>query len=74
MLLQPTFCLANYAAHPVPLVLCSSKTTDHEGRFIPEKFEQIWTKYDSSGRGRLSFGDIVSLVYNQAQLGDVFGM
>eukprot|EP00877_Chromochloris_zofingiensis_P005194 jgi/Chrzof1/14676/Cz09g11210.t1 len=52
----------------------SSKTTDHEGRFIPEKFEQIWTKYDSSGRGRLSFGDIVSLVYNQAQLGDVFGI
>ncbi|CAG8623855.1 13684_t:CDS:2 [Cetraspora pellucida] len=50
-----------------------SETFDSEGRFVPEKFEEIFSKYDREGKGGLSFGDIRRLIYGNANACDPFG-
>ncbi|CAG8694718.1 2139_t:CDS:2 [Gigaspora margarita] len=50
-----------------------SETFDTEGRFVPEKFEEIFSKYDQDGKGGLSFNDIRRLIYGNANAVDPFG-
>jgi len=50
-----------------------SETFDTEGRFIPEKFEEIFSKYDSDHKGGLNFKDITRLIQGNANAGDPFG-
>ncbi|CAG8840057.1 2711_t:CDS:2, partial [Racocetra persica] len=50
-----------------------SETFDSEGRFVPEKFEEIFSKYDREFKGGLSFGDIQRLIYGNANACDPFG-
>lgn len=46
------------AVAPPPLL----QTFDNEGRFVPEKFEEIFSKYDREGKGGLSWRDIQEMV------------
>ncbi|CAG8685424.1 15111_t:CDS:2 [Acaulospora morrowiae] len=50
-----------------------SETYDTEGRFVPEKFEEIFSKYDKDGKNGLTFADIRHLLYGNANVGDIFG-
>ena len=36
---------------------------DTEGRFIPQRFEDMFSKFDVSGKGGLDFDDIQDMVY-----------
>lgn len=46
---------------------------DTEGRYIPQRFEEIFSKYDRDGKGGLSFGDIMKMQKEIANVFDVFG-
>ncbi len=37
---------------------------DKEGRFQVEKFEQLFTKYDRTGKGGLSWDDVTEMVWH----------
>jgi peroxygenase len=50
-----------------------SDTYDTEGRYIPEKFEEIFSKYDIDNKGELNFKDIIRLLRGNADLMDPFG-
>jgi len=50
-----------------------SESYDTEGRFVPEKFEEIFSKYDSDNKGGLNFNDVVSLIRGNANAFDPFG-
>ncbi|CAG8771457.1 423_t:CDS:2, partial [Dentiscutata erythropus] len=50
-----------------------SETFDSEGRFVPEKFEEMFSKYDREGKGGLSFSDIRRLIHGNANALDPFG-
>jgi hypothetical protein len=36
---------------------------DTEGRFIPQRFEDLFSKFDVNGKGGLDFDDIQDMVY-----------
>ena len=48
-------------------------TYDAEGRFIPSKFEEIFTKY-ADGRDYLTVGDLVNVFKGQRNINDPIGM
>lgn len=48
-------------------------TYDAEGRFIPSKFEEIFTKY-ADGRDYLTVGDLVNVLKGQRNINDPIGM
>ncbi|KAI9825733.1 MAG: hypothetical protein M1826_006917 [Phylliscum demangeonii] len=50
-----------------------SMTYDHEGRFRPQQFEEIFTKYDRDGKGGLSKADLYAMWKGQAMVWDFFG-
>lgn len=50
-----------------------SETFDTEGRFVPEKFEEIFSKYDSGNKGGLSLRDVNSMVKGNANVMDFVG-
>ncbi|KAG9299463.1 hypothetical protein G9A89_009416 [Geosiphon pyriformis] len=50
-----------------------SETYDTEGRYVPEKFEEIFTKYDRDNKGGLSIWDIGRLCYGNGNVLDIFG-
>ncbi|CAG8687078.1 1580_t:CDS:2, partial [Acaulospora colombiana] len=50
-----------------------SETYDTEGRFVPEKFEEVFTKYSRNEKKGLTFADIRNLIYGNANVGDPFG-
>ncbi|CAG8433870.1 7007_t:CDS:2 [Diversispora eburnea] len=50
-----------------------TETLDTEGRFVPEKFEEILTKFDREGKGGLSFSDIVRMINVNYNIFDFFG-
>lgn len=50
-----------------------SEVYDTEGRFVPEKFEEIFSKYDSQNKGGLSWNDIQEMVYGNMNVNDPVG-
>lgn len=51
-----------------------SQVYDHEGRFIPQRFEDVWSKWDrSGGRDRLSARDIWEMTQGTFEVNDFFG-
>lgn len=48
-------------------------TYDNEGRFIPQKFEDIFSKYAQPGKDSLSFWDMCNALKGQRLHGDPFG-
>ncbi|KAF2807207.1 Caleosin-domain-containing protein [Mytilinidion resinicola] len=49
-----------------------SNTYDHEGRFIPQKFEDIFTKY-AEGRNYLTIWDVKNMIMGQRCIADPIG-
>jgi peroxygenase len=47
-------------------------TYDNEGRFVPQKFEEIFTKY-ADGRDYLTGWDIVNMIQGQRNISDPIG-
>lgn len=50
-----------------------SEVYDTEGRFVPEKFEEIFTKYDMGNKGGLDENDIALMCKGNRNVADVFG-
>ncbi|RIA94914.1 Caleosin-like protein [Glomus cerebriforme] len=50
-----------------------SDTYDTEGRFVPEKFEEVFSKYDRDNKGGISFKDIMEMIRSNANLFDIIG-
>jgi peroxygenase len=50
-----------------------SMTFDSEGRFIPQRFEDLFAKYDAEGKGGLTWGDIWRFWNEQRMVFDFFG-
>ncbi|RGB43761.1 Caleosin related protein [Rhizophagus diaphanus] len=50
-----------------------SETFDTEGRFVPEKFEEVFSKYDRDNKGGLSLKDITQVIRGNANVFDPFG-
>jgi len=48
-------------------------TYDNEGRFRPQNFEDIFSKYDRENKGGLSWGDVLDLWKGQRMVLDFFG-
>lgn len=46
---------------------------DHEGRFVPQKFESIFSKYDKEGDGTLTLRELFDLMHGQRGPVDPFG-
>jgi hypothetical protein len=40
-----------------------SRVLDSEGRFVPQRFEDMFAKYDAGGKGGLNWDDIQDMVY-----------
>lgn len=51
----------------------TSGSFDAEGRFNPQAFENIWAKYDKSGKGGLTFNEIFDSLSGQRMFFDPFG-
>ncbi|KAF2029169.1 Caleosin-domain-containing protein [Setomelanomma holmii] len=49
-----------------------TRTYDNEGRYIPQKFEEIFTKY-ADGRDYLTFTDMVNMLKGQRNVSDPIG-
>jgi peroxygenase len=49
-----------------------SNTYDHEGRFVPQKFEDIFTKY-AEGRDYLTVWDVSNMMKGQRCIADPIG-
>lgn len=49
-----------------------SMTYDNEGRFIPQKFEDIFAKYDKGNKGGLTILDLLDLWKGQRVVFDLF--
>ncbi|EFJ40618.1 hypothetical protein VOLCADRAFT_69295 [Volvox carteri f. nagariensis] len=50
-----------------------SEVYDNEGRFVPEKFEELFSKYDRDNKGGLGWRDIQELVYSHMNINDPVG-
>jgi peroxygenase len=50
-----------------------SEVFDTEGRFVPQKFEEIFSKYDSGNKGALSWDDIQHMVRGNMNVNDPIG-
>lgn len=50
-----------------------SGTYDEAGRFYPQRFEEIFTKFDKQRKGGLNLKDMVSLVWAHTTLWDPMG-
>jgi len=50
-----------------------SETYDTEGRFVPQKYEEIFSKYDRENKGGLSWNDIQEMVYGNMNAMDPTG-
>lgn len=48
-------------------------TVDTEGRFVLQKFEEIFSKYDADGKGGLYFDDVVTMIRGNRGVLDVVG-
>lgn len=50
-----------------------SEIYDTEGRFLPSKFEELFTKFDKDGKGGLTFVEIVEMTEANRNVMDPFG-
>lgn len=50
-----------------------SETYDTEGRFVPEKYEEIFSKFDKGNKGGLSWSDIKTLMVENSNIMDPTG-
>lgn len=50
-----------------------SESYDTEGRFVSQKFEEIFSKYDKEGKGGLSWNDLQTMLYTQSNVNDFVG-
>ncbi|RHZ87303.1 hypothetical protein Glove_37g54 [Diversispora epigaea] len=50
-----------------------TESFDTEGRFVPEKFEEIFSKFDREEKEGLSFSDIVRMINVNYNIFDYFG-
>jgi peroxygenase len=48
-------------------------TFDNEGRYVPQNFENIFSKYDKEGKGGLTWSDVLEMARGQRQVFDFFG-
>eukprot|EP00775_Hariotina_reticulata_P005542 gene5542-5778_t len=46
---------------------------DTEGRYIPQKFEELMSKYDKDGKGGLTYQEVLEMTSQQSNLYDWFG-
>lgn len=51
-----------------------SETFDHEGRFRPQQFEDLFEKYDEGRKGGLDVWDLSRVVRGQRNVFDIFGI
>ena len=62
----------------VPLITkmwfaCPAEVYDTEGRFVPEKFEEIFSKFDRTNKGGLSWDDIQAMILANMNIMDPVG-
>eukprot|EP00882_Tetradesmus_deserticola_P000354 GHRQ01000390.1.p1 GENE.GHRQ01000390.1~~GHRQ01000390.1.p1 ORF type:complete len:244 (+),score=101.33 GHRQ01000390.1:151-882(+) len=50
-----------------------SEVYDTEGRFVPEKFEELFSKYDRTNKGGLSWEDIQAMILGNMNIVDPVG-
>ncbi|KXS22162.1 caleosin CLO3-2 [Gonapodya prolifera JEL478] len=50
-----------------------SEAYDNEGRFVPQKFEEIFSKYDRERKGALTFRELMTMIRAQRNWVDPFG-
>eukprot|EP01117_Protostelium_nocturnum_P012379 TRINITY_DN4567_c0_g1_i1.p1 TRINITY_DN4567_c0_g1~~TRINITY_DN4567_c0_g1_i1.p1 ORF type:complete len:282 (+),score=73.68 TRINITY_DN4567_c0_g1_i1:95-940(+) len=50
-----------------------SGSYDNEGRFVPQKFEEIFSKYDTDGKGGLTFTEMWNAMKGYRVIMDFFG-
>ncbi|WIA08080.1 hypothetical protein OEZ86_010717 [Tetradesmus obliquus] len=50
-----------------------SGSYDHQGRFVPQAFEEMLSKYDKDNKGGLTYKEVMEMVSEQSDLYDVFG-
>lgn len=50
-----------------------SETYDTEGRFVPQKYEEIFSKYDKDNKGGLYFKEVLTMVYHNRNVMDFYG-
>lgn len=50
-----------------------SETYDTEGRFVPDKFEAIFSKFDRDNKGGLNWDDIELMIQQNRNIGDAVG-
>jgi len=50
-----------------------SETFDTEGRFVPEKYEEIFSKYDKGNKGGLDIYDLGRMLRYNTNANDIFG-
>lgn len=46
---------------------------DKEGRFVPEKFEELFTKFDKGRKGALTFSETLYMTQANREVADFFG-
>ncbi|KAK1763165.1 Caleosin related protein-domain-containing protein [Phialemonium atrogriseum] len=46
---------------------------DTEGRFVPQKFEDLFSKWDKEGGGSLTFMELFSMIHGNRLVADPFG-
>lgn len=51
----------------------SSGLFDTEGRFVPEKFEEVFSKWDKDGKQALSLGELYTMTHDMSVAMDPFG-
>lgn len=51
-----------------------SGTFDAEGRFVPQAFEDMFSKYDCDGDGALTFGELFEMMHGNRCAADPFGV
>jgi peroxygenase len=50
-----------------------SNTYDEEGRFVPEKFEEMFSKFDQDNKGGLYFNELMEMLAEKRNVLDPFG-
>lgn len=60
-------------SHPAACSGSDSEVFDTEGRFVPEKFEEIFSKFDKDNKGGLTWPELKEFLKANRNLYDWFG-